>query len=194
MDSAELAKVVDNQLRVAEPYVYSVHAAASASALSKAVTALKNKEWKTEKFSDLKIHSLGHVEFRSFYKNPSHHFDLYSEIVSPALNSPMAVETWRKNPGHPLDSACEKKASKIENINAIKVSFVNSNETGTFDFKDDHSKWAMTESSSSLNIVCIGDINRVESQFKRGGGTTCLSNPSVWKTFEKTVGGTDKCH
>lgn len=194
MDSTELTKVVDTQMRIAEPFVYSIHASEVASPLSTAMTHFKNKEWRSEKFSDLKIHSLGKIEFRSFYKNPSHHFDLYSDIVSPALNSPMAVETWRKNPGNPLDSACAKKESKVENINMIKVSFVNNHETGSFDYKNDHSKWAMTEASSNLNIVCIGDINRVESQFKRGGGTTCLSNPSVWKTFDHAVGGTDKCN
>jgi hypothetical protein len=35
----------------------------------------------------------------------------------------------------------------------------------------DHSKWAITMTN---NYTCIGDINRVSGQLKRGGGTVRL--------------------
>ena len=36
----------------------------------------------------------------------------------------------------------------------------------------DHSKWALSGEDSQW--VCFGDMNRMESQFKRGGAFYCL--------------------
>uniref|UniRef100_A0A0B7A617 Uncharacterized protein n=1 Tax=Arion vulgaris TaxID=1028688 RepID=A0A0B7A617_9EUPU len=41
--------------------------------------------------------------------------------------------------------------------------------------------------------TCVGDINRMISQFTRGGGTLCLQNSSVWTSFYNSVTGYDPC-
>jgi hypothetical protein len=52
------------------------------------------------------------------------------------------------------------------------------NMTGvTFKETQDHSKWAIADASSGSPprpFVCIGGINRMTSQFTRGGSTFCV--------------------
>ena len=56
----------------------------------------------------------------------------------------------------------------------------------------DHSKWAVTASSSTAT-TCIGDINRFCSQESRGGGTLCLTDSGLWQTMSEAVTSTDAC-
>ena len=41
--------------------------------------------------------------------------------------------------------------------------------------------------------TCIGDVNRMKSQFKRGGGTVCLQNDDVWKAFRDSIDEIEPC-
>ena len=56
----------------------------------------------------------------------------------------------------------------------------------------DHSKWAISLDKKKP-YVCIGDINRMESQRKRAGGTACFILPTVWKTFKRSVKNIESC-
>lgn len=47
----------------------------------------------------------------------------------------------------------------------------------------DHAKWAITKDN---NWVCVGDINRMISQRKRGDGTIAFQSPPLWKALSKT--------
>jgi hypothetical protein len=47
----------------------------------------------------------------------------------------------------------------------------------------DHAKWGITVDS---DWVCVGDINRMVSQEKRGGGTIALQDPTLWAALSKT--------
>ena len=62
------------------------------------------------------------------------------------------------------------------------------------DFKrtHDHSKWAISLDKKTP-VVCIGDINRMESQRKRGGGTVCFKSADVWTSFNKSVKAIEAC-
>lgn len=82
-----------------------------------------------------------------------------------------------------------------------------------FSVHHDHSKWAVTKSNNDLNdlfvdsslnnnrnssesvrIACVGDINRQEEQFKRGGGTVCfMSNENVWRAYSQMVNEIEQC-
>ena len=55
---------------------------------------------------------------------------------------------------------------------------------------DAHSKWGV---SATLPILCIGDINRMTTQFVRGGGAACLHNEALAYQFRKAITGTSSC-
>ncbi|KAF7487971.1 Deoxyribonuclease-2-alpha [Sarcoptes scabiei] len=111
---------------------------------------------------------------------PKQHSDLYALIASKTCDS-LRVETWRHPPGNPLPSNCSLSKIEVENVSEIKLEFKNSNLTGSFSSMCDHSKWAMSRKKA---FNCVGDINRAESQFNRGGGTTCMiGNKNVWSSY-----------
>lgn len=187
---SELTKVVDS-FRVAHVFTYS-HTTSTADSLKTAIENLASSKWiKSNNFTDQSIQSLGGVQFRSFYKSPDDHVDLYASIVAPGLKSSLFVETWRREPGTPLNSECSLK-QKVENIEEVKVSFNNNEHSDTFDYMNDHSKWAVSE-DSNVGAVCLGDMNRMKSQWKRGGGSTCLTRPQTWKAFHNMVAKFEKC-
>lgn len=43
------------------------------------------------------------------------------------------------------------------------------------------------------HVVCIADMNRSLSQYKRHGGALCLSHSEVKKIFEKFVSDEEEC-
>ncbi|XP_070532902.1 plancitoxin-1-like [Ptychodera flava] len=53
----------------------------------------------------------------------------------------------------------------------------------------DHSKWAV---SKDKKWIFIGDLNRMESQMKRGGNVVCMSNPNLWKAFNDSIDDYDE--
>ncbi|EPB68716.1 hypothetical protein ANCCEY_12201 [Ancylostoma ceylanicum] len=71
----------------------------------------------------------------------------------------------------------------ITAVNTLNISYVSSK---------DHSKWGVSMEEKKP-VVCIGDINRQESQNKRGGGAVCIENKKLWKTFYCSVAEYENC-
>lgn len=91
----------------------------------------------------------------SFAKSKHFGKDLYEDWLAPALKSNLLVETWLNGQGK-MSSNCSK-IYQVKNIESIAVDVAEAK----FKTTSDHSKWAIT--NSSINIVCIGDINRMVS-------------------------------
>merc|ERR1712080_122012 len=127
------------------------------------------------------------IHFTSFAKYTDWDKDLYADLVAPSLQVPRAVETWPNDPGK-MPSRCQPPFI-VENVN--EMDFVELDDDD-FTTKHDHAKWAI-----SLDVkrpyVCIGDINRMDTQRKRGGGTLCFLNPTVWKTFKNSIKVMEEC-
>jgi deoxyribonuclease-2 len=60
----------------------------------------------------------------------------------------------------------------------------------TWDEPNAHSKWAV---SATKPIFCIGDINRMTTQFERGGGAACLNSEALADQFRTAAFVTDSC-
>ncbi|OTF78775.1 deoxyribonuclease-2-like protein [Euroglyphus maynei] len=195
LSSSELAKVVNENFLLSRPFVYHMHidSATEGTDLGKALVELEQHKWiKSKNYTQLNLKSMEGESFQSFYKNPSYHVDLYAKIVAKLLGTSLRVETWRHNPGNPLESECTNKNAEVENVKKIQVKFIDSDLQGNFSYYDDHSKWAITRDHTH-DLVCIGDINRVESQFHRGGGTTCLTIANVWNNFNSFIEAIERC-
>ncbi|XP_062600851.1 plancitoxin-1-like [Saccostrea cucullata] len=98
-------------------------------------------------------------------KKPSdygHTKDLYEDLVAKSLGDRLSVETWHSQ------YYCTKHVDDIEEIKH--------DDGFTFPSSEDHSKWAVTK---NLNWTCIGDINRYDKQFERGGLTLCIDHVIV---------------
>ncbi|XP_059175343.1 plancitoxin-1-like [Physella acuta] len=160
-------------------------------------THVKSPPW----FSILTLKSSQGQIFTSFAKSRKFEADLYDSLVAPNLQQNLLVETWLRSRGEELPSNCtaQFEVCRITNVQL----------PGSQDFSEtqDHAKWAVSLAGTSQKLfyqsekspqttepwTCIGDINRMKSQFSRGGGTVCLQNADVWQSFKTSVTKYDSC-
>ena len=124
--------------------------------------------------------SRGGMPFKVLAKNREWGKDFWNDWVGPQLQADMDVETWIRGPIPPVvDSDGIHKT--------FDVKFINLGPLGlhwAWPETHDHAKWGITTDS---NWVCVGDINRMISQRKRGGGTIAFQNRTLWQALSKTT-------
>lgn len=130
--------------------------------------------------SDITFTSKRGYKFRSIAKSKVWDQDLWSDLVGPNLKADLDVESWRRGTTPP-DEDSDKK-DKTEDVTAIDL------EPLGFPYAwpetKDHAKWAQSLKGEK-NWVCVADINRQTSQYKRGGGAICFQHPALWKSLAK---------
>ncbi|CAI5455529.1 unnamed protein product [Caenorhabditis angaria] len=172
---SELSKI-GTQLFFNRPNIYSSNLPTSMAAdnadLAKAIAGGYQKGSPTS--SVLELETAGGYSFTSFAKTKEFNADLYDGIVAPTLKTNLVVETWRRGSEVPLDCKLTYHANDAK---TIKVG-----DTTAFSYTKDHSKMAHS-ADMTKPWVCIGDINRMTSQYSRGGGTTCISSTFLWKAY-----------
>lgn len=116
--------------------------------------------------------------------------DLYHSWVAPTLQSNLLVQFWRRSTGI-LPSDCSP------NWEVLNVDLISPDQRITFKATEDHSKWAISTgggySGASGSWVCVGDINRDEAEEKRGGGTVCHRDATVWKAYRTAALQCETC-
>ena len=99
--------------------------------------------------------------------------ELYQDYLAVRMNGPILVQTWMKN-GLP-------STPQVKNIKMMKLG-----EHEEYKTSQDHSKFAI-----SMNCrhpwLFIGDINRMDSQFKRGGGGMLIEDKKLWQAVHRMV-------
>lgn len=187
-----------NQLKHLTPNIYSNYETEEVLAKLPEFKDLGAKKYKTPEEQSVGeiTSSSGKTNFISFARSKvaAAEGDLYSVMVAPYLKSSLIVETWRRGAGEPLDSSCKDKL-QVSNVNEMMINFAKGSplpDSGVWPYARDHSKWAMSQNPKDP-YVCIGDINRMKSQFKRGGGTVCVKDASIWKVFRDAVHEIEAC-
>ncbi|XP_030374313.1 plancitoxin-1 [Scaptodrosophila lebanonensis] len=156
-------------------------------------------QWRTQEpyQKDIELQTLGGKEFRVFGKSPRANVELYADVVAPALDVNLFVEAWRDGAGNlPNSCSASDKVYNVEEISSPELSV---------DFKTthDHSKWAVSEEKGikvhrwrigGTDWTCVGDINRQQTQLKRGGGTVCHKSSTIAGLYRKLVANYDKCN
>ena len=107
----------------------------------------------------------------SHHSKPSHYImDIYGEHLCELDSSTWYVETWRR--GSPI----QKTIPNLHDVKNLSWFAINYKES------QDHSKWAV-----SNRYVWIGDLNRMESQMKRGGGGVVIRDSAMVKAFKGLI-------
>lgn len=117
--------------------------------------------------------------------------DLYAGWLEHELDSSLYVESWQNGAGNPLNSSCLDPEYTVNNVRELRL--YEDRTIFSWHHQKDHSKWAISESEDK-GLVCIADINRMESQFERGGGAVCMKCPNCWNVFSKTILDIEPCH
>lgn len=91
----------------------------------------------------------------------------------------LAVESWsRPN----IDSVCSNSPEHriVVNVNRVQFGLIGQK------VSQDHSKWAIGIKGGE-GVVCVGGMNNMTSQEKRGGSFFCLKDDHVWKSFKNII-------
>lgn len=102
------------------------------------------------------------------------------------FNNDVFAQTWGGQP-HRDKSFCMTNLPKVYNVKDI------SNNVGGWKPSCDHSKWCVLDSQNN-HWVCIGDVNRSESQYLRRGGALCIEDENAKTVFRDSVVGYENCN
>ena len=119
-------------------------------------------------------------KFTAFAKTGEFGADLYKEVMAPYFHTDLYAETWQR--GQCVPSNCTGDTS-VYNIDEMELLDQHYKES------QDHSKWAVTEDGH----VCVGGINRMTSQYSRGGGSVCFKAGSLWKQIWSGIQSYEEC-
>ena len=124
----------------------------------------ENEEIRVIHFSDTIYHVSKHTKWGK---------DLYENFLVSFFNANVMCETWMK-PGIP-------SSSNVKNVRTVKWK----NDESYYD-TNDHSKYAVSMNPDNP-WVYIGDINRMESQYRRGGGGVLIKNKKIWRLINQNL-------
>lgn len=167
------------------------------------------------------VFTKGGVEMTVLSKEGSkdHKIDLWEDLVAPAIESDLLVETWCRGPNRGKDFTIDKCEGQLAQCgesgciceaagqNAVKEEAVYVCQKST------EGKYSVTQIEKmnygegndvlSINshskwalaedaaVVCFGDINRQATQRTRGGGAVCMQSETHWNIMRKMVAQTD---
>lgn len=170
LDSADAVNTVASSLQLVHPQIYDT--GGDAAAVGPEFAALAAGTWSGD--AVCKQTTVGALTV--FAKTPAWNADLWSACIAPALQRDLWVESWLR--GSEEGPACS---------GAWKTLDVQSLAWG-WDEPADHSKWAVAQNTT----LCIGDINRMTTQYARAGGAVCFDTPLA-ATFAAAVTATNEC-
>ena len=96
----------------------------------------------------------------------------FEDMLTNMYQTGWLVNTWAR-PYMP--SSC-KTTHKISNVLVKNLDGVVMKAT------QDHSKWALSY-GDNRRLVCIGDLNHMESQMTRGGSFLCRDDPDLYRAM-----------
>jgi deoxyribonuclease-2 len=134
----------------------------------------------------ISFETVGGVNITYFAKSTQWNNELYSECLAPTLQTSLLVESWIR--GSAEGPACGG-ALHVNDVQSLAY-------PGGMSFTeyDDHSKWAISAGAGAgPDIFCASDINRMTTQFARGGGAYCWEDASLVGALAGSISGADSC-
>lgn len=125
----------------------------------------------TMKESIVNVTSLAGTRFLSVAKRANLEVDIYSSLLADQIMDDLVVQSWRNGAGTKLPNSCTSNYTVID-VDAVKLG-LDDGRSVVFSTTEDHSKWVVAVDKSTF---CVGSMNRMESQFKRGGEVLCFDN------------------
>ena len=118
-----------------------------------------------------------------FTKSTQWDNELYAECIAPTLQESLVVES--RVHGSAEGPACNT-------LSVLDIKGLALPDADPFSEYDDHSKWALAASAAS-SWICPSDINRMTSQFARGGSAFCWKEPTLAAALRTAITSTDSC-
>lgn len=171
------------QLRVMWPFVYEHQLTSQARSKYPDLSKLVEGEILELDSSVKELVLARGTTVTAFAKDKAFNADIYMDLMAPYLSSTLITETWQNGVGR-LSTNCSQVHS-VYNMRRIELL--------GYEYKEtlDHSKWAISDNKP---LVCIGGVNRMRSQFLRGGGAFCLTQcEGLWSDMREGVVEVEQC-
>lgn len=128
--------------------------------------------------SVLDFKTRGGLDFKVMAKNRNWDKDFWIDLVGHTLKTNLKVETWIRGKIPPmLDDDGKHKTFDVKYIDLSPLGV-----DWSWPETKDHAKWGI---SVDTDWICVGDINRMVSQEKRGGGTIAFQDEKLWTALSK---------
>ena len=172
------------------PLVYDSRISATATQKYSNIKKLVNGDFSTAALcANSALFTTGGMGFVIFAKSTQWNNDLWSGCVVPAIQDTIYVESWIRGSQEP--AYCPSSGADVLDISGVDFSSSGGGSYGVWSETKDHSKWAV---SSDNNTVCFGDINRMSTQYARGGGTVCYKDSVIGQRLLTAITGwSDSC-
>ncbi|KAH0795669.1 Deoxyribonuclease II family protein [Histomonas meleagridis] len=145
------------------PYPYASSIPSYAYSSMPTLQKFMNEKWNNNDMTLVRTVKAGTTQFTLYGKHRKWGKDLYHDLLATSYQDNIYANTWSNGVGtNPSDCSGLFAAYNVLNLNWGSISWKRSK---------DHSKWGVIGSN-----VCIGDINRQESQKSRGGGAFCIND------------------
>lgn len=186
VDSLTLQSIATQMMACQNPQVYDCRIL---DGTPDELKALANGHWDTHglddthqpgQFTRFDHKTIGGMPFTVFAKNSAWNDDFWNDGVGPAVDDELECETW-------VRGAMPLTVDRHGVARAIDVKFINMGALGihvVFPETADHAKHAIGKDPNKA-LICVGDINRMISQRKRGGGCIVFSNLNLWSAMSK---------
>ena len=171
---------VANNILVEIPHVYD-SVIPSDLHIVPGVLDIIDEKWKDKVETQSSLLNVGSEQVKHYVKSRNWGKDSYKDLLVTELAADGYSETWQNGSGGVLASDCSG-AHNIYNIQ--KVKFPDGEWTST----KDHSKWAVVG-----DYVCIGGVNRVASQEKRGGQHFCIKHSEFASEMKGVIESYEQC-
>ncbi|KAM9970735.1 hypothetical protein ACTFIW_008704 [Dictyostelium discoideum] len=181
---------IANKIFINRPFIYAYNLPSKINLpqLSLIQQTIKGEFDDSPRTDSTILSSIGGNSFQVFAKNAAWDKDLYEDLIQSTLKQNMVVTSWRLgSKASVMPTYCSGGNFTYDSINTLTFSFDDPTE-GTVNWKytKDHSKYALSIHEADY-YICIGDVNRMFTQFKRGGGSACFINKSLWQSYANFI-------
>jgi len=121
------------------------------------------------------------LSFHYYAKSSQWNNELYAACIAGKENESLIVESWIRG---------SAEGPSCGTTNVLDVQSLAYPNLPAFTEQNDHSKWAV---ASTGPLVCASDINRMTTQFKRGGSAFCFNNTVLASSLRAAITATDSC-
>jgi deoxyribonuclease-2 len=117
-----------------------------------------------------------------FAKSKEWDGELYADCIAPTLQTNLFVESWIR--GSAEGPYCNQTYS-VTDVQALDFKI----DGFSYSEYNDHSKWAIGEN----DIVCASGINRMYTQYVRGGMGFCFQNKNLHDSLKAAITKQEEC-
>ncbi len=178
-------------VKYVDPLIYGSAVPAGLAAAYPTLTALVAGA-RTAGAGTLTVHSTANNVFTYFGKSGSWAKDIWEDHVQVGLCVDMWIESWIRSPAMP--NYC-RPTYPYDSRNVETMAFVDAaGAPVSFKYTMDHTKMGLAvNGTSQQNYVCVGDNNRMTSQWTRGGGAVCFRNAAVYRSVLSMITSVQPC-